>query len=98
MFIEKTEEIAHLLDNPKDRVFINNHVAYGSSANAHFLRYKHETKQWELEVRVEFAKFKTPLQEHQAKLLIDGNGSGNTFDLAVVNHDVISFDFDKGQE
>lgn len=98
MFVEKTKEIAHLLDNPEDRVFLNNNVPEGSSANAQFLRYKHEKNQWELDVRVEFAKFKIPLQEHQAKAIIDGNGVSNVFDLVVVNHETVSYDFDKGDE
>lgn len=85
MFVEMTNKIKNLLDDPQDRVFLNNHVPEGQSANAQFLRYRHAAGTWELDLRVEFSKFKVILQEWQALSLLKSE-LGYEYTLSVVEY------------
>jgi hypothetical protein len=86
MFIEVTDQIKDILENPNDRVFRNEFLPIGVAGNAQFLRYKSVEGIWELEVRAGFASFKVDLQQHQASALIEGKEMFHRYKLSIISH------------
>lgn len=86
MFIEVTDKIKDSLEDPLDRIFRNDYTPEGMFENAQFLRYRHKTGTWEIEIRSGFSKFKVMLQEFQAMAIIN-NELGHDFTLQVSKYD-----------
>jgi hypothetical protein len=83
MFVQCPDALKYAGDDVVE-IWYNNSVALGDFENRQALR-KYKNGSWTLDVNISFNNFKIPLQDHQARAIINSE-LGNYFECQVVDH------------